>query len=61
MGDVHEKLSEPFEYHLDLLGIRLDKVCSREGYADIVNASCNLLIGLLPLLENHCINGKMTA
>lgn len=43
---VHEKLSEPFEDHLDLLGVRFRQVGRGERNTDVVDTSCNLPVGL---------------
>lgn len=43
---VHQQFREPFEDHLDLLGVWLGQVGGRKRYADIVDTSCDFFIGL---------------
>jgi hypothetical protein len=43
---IHKQLREPFEYHLNLLRIGLEKVVDGEWYANVVYAPRNNFIWL---------------
>lgn len=44
---VHQKFCKPFEDHLDLLGIGFGEVGGTERNPNVVDTSCNFLVGLL--------------
>lgn len=45
-GRVHEQFCEPFKHHLDLLGVGFSQVGEGKRYTDIIDASCDLFVGL---------------